>query len=68
MQPWLGISAGQAVQVKYGPLRGLEGVIVQVKKNHHLIISVQLLQRCVSVEIDRDSVTPVGERRAVVAA
>jgi transcription antitermination factor NusG len=66
--PWPGVSAGQAVQVKYGPLRGLEGTVVQVKKNYHLVISVNLLQRCVSVEIDRDSVTPVAESRAEIVA
>jgi len=64
--PWPGIGVGQAVQVKYGPLRGLEGMVVQVKKNYHLIISVTMLQRCVSVEIDRDCVTPVSESRAEV--
>jgi transcription antitermination factor NusG len=65
--PWPWISAGQAVQVKYGPLRGLEGTVVQVKKNCHLIVSVNMLQRCVSVEIDRDCVMPVGKSQAMVA-
>ena len=66
--PWSGIGVGQAVQVKYGPLRGLEGMVVQVKKNYHLVISVNMLQRCVSVEIDRDCVTPVRENRTEVLA
>ena len=64
--PWPGLGVGQAVQVKHGPLRGLEGMVVQVKKNYHLIISVNMLQRCVSVEIDRDCVTPVNESRAEI--
>jgi len=64
--PWPGINAGQAVKVKYGPLRGLEGTVIQVKKNYHLIISVTMLQRCVSVEIDRDCVTPVNESKPEV--
>ena len=66
--PWSGISVGQPVQVKCGPLKGLEGVIVQVKENQHLIISVHLLRRCVSVEIDRDSVMPADESRAAIVA
>jgi transcriptional antiterminator RfaH len=62
--PWPGMGVGQAVEVKYGPLRGLEGMVVEVKQNHHLIISVNLLRRWVSVEIDRDSVTPISKNRA----
>ena len=52
---------GQPVQVKFGPLKGLEGLIVEVKKNYRLVISVTLLNRSVSVEIDKDSVTPVRQ-------
>jgi transcription antitermination factor NusG len=64
--PWPGVSVGQAVQVKYGPLRGLEGTVVQVKKNYRFVISIDMLHRCVSVEIDRDCVAPVAESRAKV--
>jgi transcription antitermination factor NusG len=60
-EPWPFSSVGQPVQVKFGPLRGLEGLIVEVKKNYRLVISVTLLRRSVSVEIDRDSVTPIGQ-------
>jgi transcription antitermination factor NusG len=67
-EPWPGISVGQAVQVRHGPLRGLEGVVVQVKGKHHLIISVNLLQRSVSVEIDKESVTPLGQNHPAVVA
>jgi transcription antitermination factor NusG len=66
--PWPGVCVGHAVQVKHGPLRGLEGTVVQVKKNYHLVISVTMLQRCVSVEIDRDCVIPVSESRTEAVA
>src|ERR1041385_5128179 len=64
--PWPGIGVGEVVQVKDGPLHGLEGVVVQVKRKDLLIISVNLLQRCVSVEIDRDSLAPLRENQAEV--
>jgi transcriptional antiterminator NusG len=60
-EPWPFSAIGQPVQVKFGPLKGLEGRIVEVKKNYRLVISVTLLNRSVSVEIDRDSVTPICE-------
>ena len=66
--PWPGIDVGETVEVRHGPLRGLGGVVVQLKGKHHLIISINLLQRCVSVEIDKASITPVGQNRAAVVA
>jgi len=59
--PWRFSTIGQPVQVKFGPLKGLEGRIVKIKENYRLVISVTLLRRSVSVEIDRDSVTPVRQ-------
>ncbi len=66
--PWPSMCAGQRVEVRYGPLRGLEGTVVEVKSTFQLIISVTLLSRYVSVAIDRDSVVPIVESRVKVAA
>src|SRR5206468_9860061 len=52
--PWPFLGGGQRVSVRYGPLRGLEGVVLEAKKNCQLIVSITLLRRCVSVEINRD--------------
>ena len=59
--PWPGIHASQTVRVKEGPLRGLEGTVTRVKENYHLIVSINMLRRSVSVEIDRACVTPLGK-------
>ena len=66
--PWPSIAAGQPVVVRYGPLRGLEGLVVEVKKNYHLIVSVKMLQRSVSVEIDRDCVAPISDSHPEMVA
>jgi transcription antitermination factor NusG len=66
--PWSCMPAGTPVSVRYGPLRGLEGVVVEAKNNYQLIISVTLLARSVSVEIDRDCVTPLEDARLKLAA
>ena len=49
-----------------GPLTGVDGIFLRVQDKVHLIVSVTLLQRAVSVVIERDSVSPVfsGERYA----
>jgi transcription antitermination factor NusG len=52
---------GSRVQVHTGALSGLEGILLQVKKNYQLVISVSLLQRSVAVEIDSAWITPVAQ-------
>ena len=54
------LASGDAVQVDNGPLEGLTGVVVREKGTDRLVISVSLLQRSVSVEIDRDHVRPLA--------
>ena len=51
-QPWPFLQAGDRVRIDFGPLRGLEGLLVELKGSHRLVVSVTLLQRSVAVEID----------------
>jgi transcription antitermination factor NusG len=51
-QPWPYIQVGEQVRVESGPLRGLEGRVVEFKGNHRLVLSITLLQRSVAVEMD----------------
>jgi len=57
--PWPFLQVGQKVRVEHGPLRDLEGILLQAKGSHRLVLSVSLLQRSVAVEVDRDCVVPV---------
>jgi transcription antitermination factor NusG len=66
--PWPFMSAGTPIRVRYGPLRGLEGFVVEVKNSYQLIISVALLARSVAVSIERDSVEPISVNRIKMPA
>jgi transcription antitermination factor NusG len=59
-EPWPFLDIGQRVSVEFGPLAGLEGLLVEVRKQHRIVISVTLLRRAVAVEIERDWVRPLG--------
>jgi transcriptional antiterminator NusG len=49
---------GQRVRITQGPLRGIEGILIQSKPAKGLLIlSIDLLQRSVAVEIDCSVVT-----------
>src|SRR5271163_1407321 len=58
-QPCSFVEIGDRVKIGSGPLRGLEGILVESRGRHKFVLSVSLLQRSVAVEIDSISVTPV---------
>src|SRR5437667_8616117 len=58
------LQVGQRVRINGGSLSGLEGMIADIRKRDHLILSVTLLQRSVAVEIDSAWVTPIYSPRA----
>jgi transcription antitermination factor NusG len=57
--PYPNPEVGSKVRLHEGPLRGLEGILVEDKKTR-LILSLTLLQRSVAVEIDRLWIEPAG--------
>lgn len=57
--PWLDPVAGQRVIIVQGPLRGIEGTFVRMKDQCRLIVSISLLKRSVSTELDLGWVTGV---------
>jgi transcription antitermination factor NusG len=61
MQPWPFLKVGQRVVIEDGPLRNVEGILKDVKGSRNLIISITLLQRSVSVCIERTGVRPLGQ-------
>ena len=64
VQPWPFLESGQRIRLHSGPLTGAEGIFLQVKDEYHLVVSITLLQRSVSVVIEKDAVAPLfwGER------
>jgi len=62
-QPWPYLETGVEVRVKHGNLAGLEGILVNFKGNHRVVLSVSLLQRSVALEVDLSWIAPV-ERQA----
>jgi transcription antitermination factor NusG len=62
-QPWPFLATGDRVRIESGPLLGLEGILIDVKRVHRLILSVTLLQRSVAVEIDSALVTAISPTR-----
>jgi len=58
--PWPYLQTGDAVIVQFGPLTGVEGLVVRADGKDRIVLSVNLLQRSVAVQIDRDQIRPLA--------
>jgi transcription termination/antitermination protein NusG len=58
--PWPNLVVGQKVRLKHGPLRGLDGVLTRIANRHRIYVSVTLLKRSISVEVDPEWVQPLS--------
>jgi transcription antitermination factor NusG len=58
-QPWPFLQVGQRVRVECGPLAGTEGIVLEVKSACRIVVTLTLLQRSVSAEIEREWIRPV---------
>lgn len=60
-QPYPFLQIGQRVRIDGGPLWGLEGVLLDFKGRHRLVLSVTLLRRSVAVQIEDSWVMPIPQ-------
>ncbi|MDP2276587.1 MAG: antitermination protein NusG, partial [Nitrospirota bacterium] len=59
LDPYPYLKEGQRVRIKMGPLAGVEGVLVERKGQHLLVLSVDILRQGVSLKIDASDVERV---------
>src|SRR5713101_9264348 len=52
------LTAGHRVRVKDGPLAGLKGILLRWKGNWRVVVSLELIQRSMSVEIGASNLEP----------
>lgn len=57
--PYPELVAGDRVRVRRGPLRGIEGTLVEKKSGYRFVITVDLIQQAISCEIDAADVEKV---------
>jgi len=62
--PWPFLRNGQTVVVERGPLAGLTGYVVEIKTRYRLVVSLSLLNRSVSAEVQRDWIRPIESSEA----
>jgi transcription antitermination factor NusG len=58
------IKCGDRVRIKAGPLEGIEGILLRKKSQWKLLLSVEMLERSVAVEIDGSTAEKVSVSKA----
>ena len=58
---------GQRGRISSEPFAGIEGMVVQVKTEHRMIISVDAIMKSISIAIDAEDVEPIKEAMAAAA-
>ncbi len=61
-EPYRELVVGERVRIRDGSMRGVEGTLVRKNNKLRFILSVEMLQRHVAIEIDACSLEPVPER------
>jgi transcription antitermination factor NusG len=46
------LTVGKRVRVNSGPLAGMQGILLRRKGNFRLVVSIELIQRAVGVDVD----------------
>jgi transcription antitermination factor NusG len=66
-QPWPFMQIGQRVRIEHGPLCGLDGVLLDFRGHHRVVLSVTLLQRSIAVQVENAWVTPIPQQARAYA-
>lgn len=60
VQPCAYLNVGEYAKVKRGPLEGMTGVVVRKKNGLRLVLSLDLIMKSVSVEVDELDLEPIA--------
>jgi transcription antitermination factor NusG len=67
VEPHPFLKCGDRVRVRSGPLQGIEGILVRKKNLFRLVLSVEMLQKSVAVEVDVTTVESIGKHEVARA-
>jgi len=60
VEPHPFLRRGDWIRIKSGPLANIEGILIRRKGSYRLILSAEVLQKSIAVEIDAFSVEPLA--------
>ncbi len=64
--PYASLKDGDFVRIRNGALAGIQGILTHVKNRYRVVLSVEVLRKAVSVEVDISSVEQVKSPSGIV--
>jgi len=64
---WPSLGVGQRIRIREGAMTGLEGILVREKTGYRIVVNLELLNRGVAVEVDRENLETVAYRPSTAA-
>jgi transcription antitermination factor NusG len=58
-EPYRYLTAGTRVEIRSGPLQGMTGILLRRQNKYRVVLSIDLIQRSMVVEVDASEVIPV---------
>ncbi len=58
--PHLYLRVGRQVRIKNGPLKGAQGILIRRKNLLRVVLSIDLIARSISVEVDAGDIEPIS--------
>jgi hypothetical protein len=55
------LTVGRRLRINFGPLAGLQGILLRKKGSYRFVLSVELIQRSIVVDVDGADILPVVE-------
>jgi len=65
VEPHPFLKCGDRVRIKSGPLEGIEGILVRKTRGYRLVLSVEMLSKSASVEVEASMVEQLGCREVI---
>jgi len=66
-EPYPYLTAGTRVEIRNGPLKGMTGILLRRHNKYRVVLSVDLIQRSMVVEVDAGEVVPVRSKSTACA-
>lgn len=60
VEPFSYLTMGRPVRVRGGPLSGITGILVAKKRRFRVVLSIELIQQAVAVEVDACDLEPLA--------
>jgi transcription antitermination factor NusG len=64
--PFPSLKDGDFVRIRSGALAGIQGILINIKNRYRVVLSVEVLQKAVAVEVERSNVEPVNSPSGIV--